>query len=39
MKEHPQRKIESAARGDQVGMVLSGITKDQVRPGDFVETP
>ena len=37
--EHPQRKIERAARGDQVGMVLSGIHQDQVRPGDFVEAP
>jgi translation elongation factor EF-1alpha len=37
--EHPQRKIESAAKGDQVGLVLVGIRKDQVRAGDFVETP
>jgi selenocysteine-specific translation elongation factor len=34
--EHPTRKVESAATGDQVGLVLVGIRKDQVRSGDFV---
>src|SRR5213075_288523 len=33
--EHPRRKIESAAKGDQVGLVLVGIRKDQVKAGDF----
>jgi elongation factor Tu len=34
--EHPTRKTDSAASGDQVGLVLVGIRKDQVRSGDFV---
>jgi elongation factor Tu len=34
--DHPTRKIESAATGDQVGLVLLGIHKDQVRSGDLV---
>jgi selenocysteine-specific translation elongation factor len=34
--EHPTRKVESAAAGDQVGLVLVGIRKDQVRSGDIV---
>jgi elongation factor Tu len=34
--EHPTRKVESAATGDQVGLVLVGIRKDQVRSGDLV---
>jgi len=37
--EHPQRKIESTAKGDRVGLVLVGIRKDQVKAGDFLETP
>lgn len=35
--EHPKRKMERASKGDQVGLVLVGIRKDQVRPGDVVE--
>jgi translation elongation factor EF-1alpha len=37
--EHPHRKIESAAKGDQIGLVLVGIRTDQVSAGDFVQTP
>jgi selenocysteine-specific translation elongation factor len=34
--DHPNRKLESAATGDQVGLVLAGIRKDQVRSGNLV---
>ena len=34
--EHPQRTMKSAGTGDQVGLVLQGIRKDQVRSGDLV---
>src|SRR5262245_44577441 len=37
--EHPQLKLESASKGQPVGLVLLGIHKDQVKAGDFVETP
>jgi translation elongation factor EF-Tu-like GTPase len=37
--EHPQLKLESASKGQPVGLVLLGIRKDQVRVGDLVETP
>jgi elongation factor Tu len=34
--EHPKRKMESATAGDQVGLVLQSIRKDQVQAGDSV---
>lgn len=34
--DHPTRKMESASTGDQVGLVLVGIRKDQVCPGNLV---
>ena len=34
--DHPTRKMETAAGGDQVGLVLVGIRKDQVHSGDLV---
>jgi selenocysteine-specific translation elongation factor len=37
--DHPQRKMQSARAGEQVGLVLQGIRKDQVRAGDFVVRP
>jgi translation elongation factor EF-Tu-like GTPase len=37
--EHPKLKLESATKGQAVGLVLVGINKDQVRDGDSVETP
>ncbi len=37
--EHPKLKLDSASRGQPVGLVLVGINKDQVTSGDFVETP
>ncbi len=37
--EHPKLTLESASKGQQVGLVLIGINKDQVRDGDSVETP
>ena len=36
--EHPQLQLESASKGQPVGLVVLGIRKDQVRAGDFVET-
>jgi selenocysteine-specific elongation factor len=37
--EHPQLKLESASKGQPVGLVLLGIRKDQVTAGDVLETP
>ncbi len=37
--EHPKLKLESASKGQAVGLVLAGINNDQVRDGDSVETP
>ena len=37
--EHPRVKLESASRGQQVGLVLLGLRRDQVKAGDIVEAP
>jgi selenocysteine-specific translation elongation factor len=34
--EHPHRTLEKAGPGDEVGLMLHGIRKDQVQSGDIV---
>jgi selenocysteine-specific translation elongation factor len=36
--EHPERSMSVAREGDQVGLMLHGIGKEQVQAGDWVES-
>ena len=36
--EHPRQILTAASKGQDVGLMLTGIGKEQVRDGDFVES-
>ena len=36
--EHPERSMSVAREGDQVGLMLHGVGKEQVQVGDWVES-